>query len=101
MAAKIADGKTKSAAEFYTRVDLDEVLYTDNFSTNEKCIGCGHCAKICPARAIAMEDKRPTWIKPECFMCFGCLRLCPCGAIRYGDMEQKEKPQPHRKRKTA
>ena len=26
------DGKTKSAAGLYTRVDLDEVLYTDNFS---------------------------------------------------------------------
>lgn len=30
------DGKTKSAAGLYTRVDLDEVLYTDNFSVCKK-----------------------------------------------------------------
>lgn len=30
------DGKTKSAAGLYTRVDLDEVLYTDNFFCMQK-----------------------------------------------------------------
>lgn len=85
----MADGKTKSAAQFYMRVAVEECLFTDNFSTNEKCIGCGHCAKICPAYAIHMNEKRPEWVKPECFMCFGCLRLCPTGAIRYGDTDQE------------
>ena len=42
------DGKTKSAAGLYTRVDLDEVLYTDNFSVCKSCIGCGKCEQHCP-----------------------------------------------------
>lgn len=86
----MAKGKTKSAADLYTRVDLDEVLYTDNFKVCDTCIGCGHCEKICPAYAIKMEDGHPTWIKDECLMCFGCLRLCPTAAIRYGDAEQEQ-----------
>lgn len=77
-------GTTKSAADLYRRVDLDEVLLTENFSVCKSCISCGHCAKICPSRAIAMEDGKPSWTKPECFMCFGCLRLCPTASIRYG-----------------
>ena len=86
------DGRTKSAAGLYTRVDLDEVLHTDNFCVGNTCIGCGHCASICPAYAIEMTeaesgkrcDRRPIWVKNDCFMCFGCLRLCPQAAIRYG-----------------
>lgn len=84
------DGKTKSAAGLYTRVDLDEVLYTDNFSVCKNCIGCGKCSQICPAEAIKMKDEHPVWIKETCFMCFGCLRLCPTAAIRYGDIEQSK-----------
>lgn len=84
------DGKTKSAAGLYTRVDLDEVLYTDNFSVCKNCIGCGKCSQICPAEAIKMKDEHPVWIKETCLMCFGCLRLCPTAAIRYGDIEQSK-----------
>ena len=84
------DGKTKSAAGLYTRVDLDEVLYTDNFSVCKSCIGCGKCSRICPAEAIKMKDGHPVWIKETCLMCFGCLRLCPTAAIRYGDIEQSK-----------
>ena len=88
------DGKTKSAASLYTRVDLDEVLFTDNFAVCENCIGCGHCEKICPAEAIRMEDGHPTWVKERCFMCFGCLRLCPMGAIHYGNTEDEPHSMP-------
>lgn len=82
------DGRTKSAGDLFTRVDLEKVLHTDNFTVNDACISCGHCAKICPAYAIEMDDEgHPTWVKHDCFMCFGCLRLCPVAAIRYGDQE--------------
>lgn len=84
------DGKTKSAAGLYTRVDLDEVLYTDNFSVCKSCIGCGKCSRICPAEAIKIKDGHPVWTKETCLMCFGCLRLCPTAAIRYGDIEQSK-----------
>lgn len=90
----MADGKTKSTAVLYTRVDLDEVLYTDNFTVNDRCIGCGHCEKICPAEAIKMEDGRPTWVKDQCLMCFGCLRMCPMSAIHYGEAEAAKRTMP-------
>ena len=50
------DGKTKSAAGLYTRVDLDEVLYTDNFSVCKNCIGCGKCGTVCPQQLHIRED---------------------------------------------
>lgn len=87
----MANGKTQSAAKLYTRVNIDECLYTDNFHCGSKCVGCGHCESICPAQAIVMKDGHPTWVKKECFMCFGCLRLCPTAAIRYGEADQEER----------
>ena len=88
------NGKTKSAAELYTRVDLDDVLYTDNFSVCDSCKGCGKCERICPAEAIKLEDGHPTWTKETCLMCFGCLRLCPTAAIRYGGADPESQPMP-------
>ncbi len=54
--------------------------------TEEKCIGCGLCAGICPASAIEMTaEKRPVWRKAECYMCMACLNKCPTEAIEYGE----------------
>lgn len=58
---------------------------TSNLSADENCIGCGLCAKKCPAHAIQMVDKRPKWVIDKCIMCLGCLHRCPKFAIRYGD----------------
>ena len=77
------DGKTKSAAGLYTRVDLDEVLYTDNFSVRKNCIGCGKCARLCPLNDISIVDDRPVWGK-NCTHCMACICHCPTGAIEYG-----------------
>ena len=54
------------------------------------CIGCGACARICPTKAIIMEDIEPVQItekytkkrKPilnleECCYCFRCHDNCP------------------------
>ena len=84
------DGKTKSAAGLYTRVDLDEVLYTDNSQYAKTALAAANAAGFAPAEAIEMKDEHPVWIKETCFMCFGCLRLCPTAAIHYGDIEQSK-----------
>ena len=76
------DGKTKSAAGLYTRVDLDEVLYTDNFSVCKNCIGCGKCRDICPAHAIRIVNQRAVIDKKVCIRCFCCQEFCPKGAMR-------------------
>lgn len=47
----------------------------------DACIGCGHCAKVCPKKAIEMKDKHPVFSYKECIRCFCCHELCPKKAI--------------------
>jgi NADH-quinone oxidoreductase subunit F/NADP-reducing hydrogenase subunit HndC len=58
-----------------------------------KCIGCGACAKRCPANCIAAEDaakypdkKRPPYTinLAECLKCGDCLMTCKFGAVHKG-----------------
>ena len=57
---------------------------TKPFRADEKCVGCGKCASICPAGAISMVDGRPSWTKSKCLKCCGCINRCPVSAIQYG-----------------
>ena len=59
-------------------------MSTKGFRADEKCIGCGKCASICPAGAIEMVDGRPAWTKNKCLKCCGCINRCPVKAIQYG-----------------
>jgi NADH-quinone oxidoreductase subunit F/NADP-reducing hydrogenase subunit HndC len=58
-----------------------------------KCIGCGACAKKCPANCIAAEDaskypdkKRPPYVinQADCLKCSECLKTCKFGAVVKG-----------------
>ena len=48
------------------------------------CIGCGKCAKICPAKAISMQNKLPVIDRKACIHCFCCQEFCPKGAMQVG-----------------
>ena len=48
----------------------------------EKCPGCGLCAKYCPTEAISGEKKKPYVIDQEkCIRCGLCVNTCRLGAI--------------------
>lgn len=73
---------------------------TANLKVADVCIGCGLCAKKCPAHAIEMENGSPVWVKEQCVMCLGCLHRCPKFAIQYGNGQTKKHGQylnPHTK----
>jgi ferredoxin len=53
------------------------------FQVNERCVGCGTCAKICPVGDIELVDRRPQW-QHHCEQCFACLQWCPEAAIEFG-----------------
>lgn len=45
------------------------------------CAGCGECARICPAKAIEMKNKKPHINREKCIRCFCCQEFCPRAAM--------------------
>lgn len=53
----------------------------------ERCIGCGRCAQVCPCDLLlpsAVRGEPPVVMYPgECYYCGACVMACPVeGAIR-------------------
>lgn len=51
---------------------------------SEKCIGCGACAKVCPAGCIALEGGKAVRNAQAgfgCNACLACMHTCPAHAI--------------------
>lgn len=45
------------------------------------CVGCGECARMCPAKAIGMKNKKPHINREKCIRCFCCQEFCPRAAM--------------------
>lgn len=66
-----------------------ELLYSElipmtdkSINVDEKCNGCGICAKVCPVDNIKIVNQRPEF-QHRCEMCFACDEWCPTMSIRH------------------
>lgn len=67
---------------------LPQALRPRPVFTHRRCDGCGTCVRACPAKAIAMDDKRmPQVDVRKCIRCYCCQELCP-----KTDVEVKRNP---------
>jgi len=65
-------------------MDLADLVGGANyFYHDERCSGCGTCAKVCLSRKIALRDGKPVWSRRRlCTMCFACLNFCPRESVQ-------------------
>lgn len=47
----------------------------------KKCVKCGGCSRVCPAKIISMESDGPVIDLEHCIRCFCCHELCPKKAV--------------------
>ncbi|MDE6300581.1 MAG: EFR1 family ferrodoxin [Muribaculaceae bacterium] len=53
------------------------------FFADDRCIGCGLCARSCPLHNITMtQTGRPDW-GDRCTLCLRCYHVCPAHAVCY------------------
>jgi len=60
----------------------DETVWA-KFKIEDSCIGCGICAKVCPANAITIEDDKANHTLVNCQACYACVHACPQKAIGF------------------
>jgi ferredoxin len=51
-----------------------------SFAADEKCTGCGTCARVCAVGNIEIVHARPVW-QNRCENCLACYNWCPTNAI--------------------
>jgi ferredoxin len=63
----------------------------------DKCIGCGTYARICPMDAIDVVEKRVHFTQEKCIGCGVCVHKCPQDALhlvhRDGEQDYPENPR--------
>lgn len=66
---------------------MSELRYLENVSTleldQEKCIGCGMCAAVCPHGVFEVEERKAQVVDLDaCIECGACAGNCPVEALQ-------------------
>ena len=75
-------------------------LKAKDFHTENSCINCRKCEKLCPLNNIKITDNKPVWGN-NCTHCMACIANCPVNAIQYGNVTQKKEPYTFQKYKNV
>jgi len=62
------------------------IFFKDTYkkmTSDDNCIGCGICSKVCPVNNISIKNKKPQW-SVNCQSCHACVHWCPKNAISLG-----------------
>lgn len=66
----------------------------------ERCLGCGACAHVCPARLISLTQSENRLVLNadlgRCTYCARCEDVCPAGAFRMTDRFETTVDDPRR-----
>ena len=65
------------------------IIGKDGFYTNDQCIGCKKCEKVCPLNNITIVDSKPVW-DHNCTHCMACIHQCPTQAIEFKKITLKK-----------
>lgn len=75
---------------FYELADASDLPFEElvhlsdrSYIADDKCTGCGTCARVCPANDIKLTNNRPEW-QNRCENCLACINWCPKQAIHGG-----------------
>jgi iron only hydrogenase large subunit-like protein/uncharacterized Fe-S cluster-containing protein len=53
------------------------------FTNKARCRDCCRCVRVCPVKAIRVQDGQATVVGERCIACGTCIRECPQGAKSY------------------
>lgn len=65
-----------------------------NMASDEKCNGCGTCAKVCPVANITMKNSKPVF-GGRCEQCVACIQWCPTKALNCKNKTENRKRYHH------
>ena len=60
---------------------IRKMIWTGPNLKENKCVKCGRCKNICPAKAIEITEKGASFDRNKCISCFCCMEVCPVEAI--------------------
>ena len=72
--------------DFRTKIPIVSAFMRRGFGTGPKvdkakCVGCGKCAEVCPAKAAHVVNGKAQIDAKKCIRCFCCKEFCPKGAV--------------------